>query len=92
MPEISIEQKYARIFGLPDDDIAHADYNIITSILTVTYGIDQPRYKQKKVVRKATEEFADYFQAPIFIGKGVDYILTAYLKAKVSVHTVRVSR
>jgi hypothetical protein len=82
MPEISIEQKYARIFGLPEEDIAHADYNIITSILTVTYGIDQPRYKQKKVVRKATKEFADYLQAPIFIGKGVDYILTAYLKAK----------
>ncbi len=81
MPEITA-QKYARIFGMPDEDIAHADYDIFTNILTVTYGIDKPRYKQKTVSRRASKEFADFFKAPIFVGKSVDYILTAYLKAK----------
>lgn len=75
-------QKYARIFRLPEEDIAHTEYDIFTGMLTVTYGIDQPQYKQKKVTRKATKEFADFFTAPIFAGKSVDYILTAYLKAK----------
>lgn len=82
MEVLNTYQKYARAFELPEEDIAHAHYDIFTGILTVTYGKDKPRYRQKTVTRRATKEFADFFMAPIYIGKGVDYILTAYLKAK----------
>ena len=82
MPELTTYQKYARAFGLPEEDISYVYYDIFTETIRVTYGIDKPKYKQKTIGRRATREFADFFKAPIFIGKSVDYILTAYLKEK----------
>uniref|UniRef100_A0A6M3XIG7 Defence against restriction A C-terminal domain-containing protein n=1 Tax=viral metagenome TaxID=1070528 RepID=A0A6M3XIG7_9ZZZZ len=82
MPETSTAQKYARAFGLPEEDIAYAEYDMLTETIRVTYGIDMPRYKQKTIGRRATREFADFFKAPIFAGKSVDYILDLYLKEK----------
>ena len=87
MPEtdiskLSTEQKYARIFGLPEEDISSASYDMINQTFSIVYGVNKPRYKQTRMAREVSKEFADFFRAPIFAGKSLDYILTAYLKAR----------
>lgn len=76
----SYEILLARVVGLSEQNIASADYNMLNETITVTYGVDKPKYKQKTITRRVPKEFADFFKAPIFTGKQPRQIVELYLK------------
>jgi hypothetical protein len=73
---------YAKVVNLPTENIAFADYDMLTKTFTFVYGIGLPRYKQKAVRRKAPKDFADFFKAPIFVGLSAEDIVERYLRER----------